>query len=87
LVLSKELGLMEEKYYQDQIQLCIQQDLFVPGVLEEGNSSVVGGPMESNYADDFRSQDIAINSQRDDSVYDYAPYNASPMVARTTSQR
>jgi len=81
LILAKELGQMEEKYYQDQIQLCIQQDLFVPGVLEEGMSQA-GGPHESQF-NEFGSQEIALTSNRDDSVYEYAQYNASPMVQRS----
>jgi len=36
---------------------------------------------------DFRSQDLAMTSQRDESVYDYAPYNASPIVPRHPTQR
>lgn len=43
-LVAKELGQMEEKYYQDQIQMCIQQDLFVPGVLEDSH---VQGRLES----------------------------------------
>lgn len=54
-------------------------------MLEEGTSTQLGRIDSIAVSSiDLGDQDFNLNSVRDDSVYDYMPYHASPQVTRPT---